>query len=86
MNSTELNGNIDEQTEAAIAEAIKGKSSSCSNALQSPSSSCPIKKEKHKVMTVTPRNDIGRNRMCPCGSKIKYKKCCLPKRTYTPGE
>lgn len=23
--------------------------------------------------------DVGRNRLCPCGSKIKYKKCCLKK-------
>jgi hypothetical protein len=23
---------------------------------------------------------IGRNELCPCGSKKKYKKCCLPKQ------
>ena len=23
--------------------------------------------------------DVGRNKLCPCGSKIKYKKCCLKK-------
>ncbi len=22
-------------------------------------------------------NKIGRNQLCPCGSGIKYKKCCL---------
>jgi len=25
-------------------------------------------------------NKIGRNDPCPCGSGIKYKKCCLIKR------
>lgn len=23
---------------------------------------------------------IGRNDMCPCGSNLKYKKCCIDKR------
>ncbi len=23
---------------------------------------------------------IGRNDMCPCGSGIKYKRCCLPRK------
>ena len=41
--------------------------------------------EKAMVMPVTPRNKIGRNQPCPCGSNKKYKKCCLLKRTYTPG-
>lgn len=28
-------------------------------------------------------NKIGRNQSCPCGSGIKYKKCCLAKKpTY----
>jgi len=25
-------------------------------------------------------NKIGRNQICPCGSGIKYKKCCLLKK------
>jgi uncharacterized protein YecA (UPF0149 family) len=25
---------------------------------------------------VTPRNKIGRNEPCPCGSGKKYKRCC----------
>ena len=25
---------------------------------------------------------VGRNDNCPCGSRIKYKKCCLEKYTY----
>ena len=24
-------------------------------------------------------NKIGRNELCPCGSRIKYKFCCLKK-------
>jgi uncharacterized protein YecA (UPF0149 family) len=26
-----------------------------------------------------PVEKIGRNSRCPCGSGLKYKKCCLPK-------
>jgi len=39
----------------------------------------PIKQEKiePRVEPVTPRNKTGRNDFCPCGSKKKYKKCCL---------
>lgn len=28
------------------------------------------------AMPVTPRNAIGRNNPCPCGSGKKYKRCC----------
>ena len=47
---------------------------------------CACKKEEKmvKVYPVTPRNKIGRNQTCPCGSQKKYKKCCMLKRTYTP--
>ena len=37
-----------------------------------------IVKDKRKVYPlyeVTPRNKIGRNSLCPCGSGKKYKKC-----------
>ena len=27
---------------------------------------------------------IGRNQTCPCGSGLKYKKCCAMKKTKTP--
>ena len=30
-------------------------------------------KSKRKIITT----DIGRNDLCPCGSGLKYKKCCL---------
>ncbi len=48
---------------------------------------CDCKKVDNspKVMPVTPSNKIGRNIPCPCGSKKKYKYCCLDKREYTPG-
>jgi uncharacterized protein len=26
---------------------------------------------------VNPNRDVGRNDPCPCGSGLKYKKCCL---------
>ncbi len=26
-----------------------------------------------------PRRKIGRNERCPCGSGVKYKRCCLSK-------
>lgn len=28
--------------------------------------------------------DVGRNDPCPCGSGLKYKKCCLPAETANP--
>lgn len=28
--------------------------------------------------------DVGRNDPCPCGSGLKYKKCCLPRETLEP--
>ena len=49
---------------------------------------CKCSKKEKKVpivMPVTPRNKIGRNEPCPCRSGKKFKKCCLTKRTYTPG-
>ena len=53
------------------------------------SNDLPKKAEKKIIeptaMPVTPRNHIGRNWSCPCGSGKKYKKCCLDKREYTPG-
>lgn len=27
---------------------------------------------------------IGRNDKCPCGSQLKYKKCCLESKFYEP--
>ncbi len=27
---------------------------------------------------------IGRNQLCPCGSGLKYKKCCANKEAKTP--
>jgi uncharacterized protein YecA (UPF0149 family) len=48
--------------------------------------SCDCKKDTSPVaFPVTPSNKIGRNVSCPCGSKKKYKHCCLNKREYTPG-
>lgn len=41
------------------------------------------KKENLKPMEIPPtkqqmkRRKIGRNEQCPCGSGIKFKKCCL---------
>ncbi len=37
---------------------------------------------KAKAYPVTSRNKIGRNETCPCGSKKKYKLCCLKKKNY----
>lgn len=38
------------------------------------------KKQKAQVVVpVTPKDPIGRNEKCPCGSGKKYKKCCLTK-------
>ncbi len=31
-------------------------------------------------------NKIGRNDSCPCGSGLKYKKCCLGRNETTDGE
>ena len=34
--------------------------------------------EKPKASPVAPRQNLpGRNQSCPCGSGIKYKKCCM---------
>lgn len=34
------------------------------------------KQKSQTVVPVTPKNPIGRNDLCPCGSGLKYKKCC----------
>ena len=34
--------------------------------------------------TVTRGLKIGRNDLCPCGSGLKYKKCCLGKEKPAP--
>lgn len=33
--------------------------------------------------TVTHRTKIGRNTQCPCGSGLKFKKCCIGKARFT---
>ena len=76
MNSTDLTGNLDKETVKAISEAIKNEVD-ISEEFE--------KKEVPRATPVVPRNKIGRNQPCPCGSQKKYKKCCLLKRTYTPG-
>jgi len=35
--------------------------------------------EKRIRLTLTERNEVGRNDRCPCGSGKKFKKCCLGK-------
>jgi hypothetical protein len=35
------------------------------------------KQMNQTVVPVTPKNPIGRNDKCPCGSGKKYKQCCL---------
>ena len=98
MNS---NCNIDKETEKSIAEAIKkdliSESSFCKDKTSVINNSA---KEVETIITdaigedlirktiiekVTPRNHIGRNQDCPCGSNKKYKKCCLLKKEYTLG-
>ena len=34
---------------------------------------------KDKTVPVRTEPKIGRNELCPCGSKMKHKKCCLIK-------
>ena len=34
---------------------------------------------RDKTVPVRTEPKIGRNELCPCDSKIKYKKCCLTK-------
>lgn len=34
------------------------------------------------VLKTTKHQNIGRNQPCPCGSGIKYKKCCFPKTSF----
>lgn len=38
---------------------------------------------KIKGATVTHRTKIGRNTSCPCGSGVKFKKCCIGKARFT---
>lgn len=38
---------------------------------------------KIKGAEVTHRTKIGRNTPCPCGSRRKFKKCCIGKARYT---
>jgi len=40
---------------------------------------------KTKVLLKNSRMKVGRNDPCPCGSGLKYKKCCLGKKTLMPG-
>lgn len=40
----------------------------------------PIQKEKSQSKNVVLRKKIGRNEPCPCGSGMKYKKCCLTQK------
>ncbi len=35
-----------------------------------------VKETGHKIVT---RQKIGRNAACPCGSGLKFKKCCIEK-------
>ncbi|MFJ5329226.1 nuclease-related domain-containing protein [Pectobacterium versatile] len=39
----------------------------------------PKPQRKINIGTVVKGKKIGRNEMCPCGSEIKYKNCCLKK-------
>lgn len=34
---------------------------------------------KHPTPQLPARRDVGRNKPCPCGSGMKYKKCCMSK-------
>ncbi|MCK5763193.1 MAG: SEC-C domain-containing protein, partial [Clostridiales bacterium] len=35
-----------------------------------------IQEDKKKIESVTKKAKVGRNDPCPCGSGLKYKKCC----------
>jgi hypothetical protein len=37
----------------------------------------PKRMKDAKPVAYQEASAIGRNDMCPCGSKLKYKKCCL---------
>ena len=39
----------------------------------------PVRRNPRRSMTIKGSEKIGRNELCSCGSKIKYKKCCLKK-------
>jgi len=36
-----------------------------------------IPSEQKKLYPIRKTRNVGRNDPCPCGSKLKYKKCCL---------
>jgi methionyl aminopeptidase len=36
-----------------------------------------------KILQKTKQQKVGRNDLCPCGSGLKYKKCCLGKKEIT---
>lgn len=38
------------------------------------------KKQRKNVPIVNESPKIGRNEVCPCGSGLKYKKCCMNKK------
>ena len=40
---------------------------------------------KTRVLHKNNRLKVGRNDPCPCGSGLKYKKCCLGKKNPLPG-
>ena len=43
---------------------------------------CECHKKQKKVYKASPvvkSTKIGRNKKCPCGSNLKYKKCCFIK-------
>ncbi|MFP4471513.1 MAG: SEC-C metal-binding domain-containing protein [Bacteroidales bacterium] len=41
-----------------------------------PEESAPVKPKREPF--VRSHEKVGRNDPCPCGSKLKFKKCCLP--------
>lgn len=43
------------------------------------------KLQKNVIVDVTPSGKIKRNGPCPCGSNLKFKKCCL-RRTRSGGD
>ena len=45
--------------------------------------------EHFKPINPTPRQvkrrKVGRNETCPCGSGVKFKKCCLNRQSFLSG-
>ena len=39
----------------------------------------PKMTKSHSVTVIKTEPTIGRNEPCPCGSGLKYKKCCMNK-------